>query len=195
MGFRFRKSIKLFPGVRLNISKTGLSTSIGGRGATINLGKNGARGTVGIPGSGLSYSERLWGGRARRQQVQSAMTAGDPLATQNGPVPNTSKAGCGCLVIVGILFGLILLGSSADQPTPPAEPVQAPVDYFDGSAIDSRIVSATSANCRLGPSTSTAVVASLKRGDKAREIDQKNGWTKVFNGNDACWISSDLLEQ
>jgi hypothetical protein len=59
MGFRFRKSIKLFPGVRINLSKTGASTSIGSPGATVNLSRRGVRGTVGIPGTGLSYSERL----------------------------------------------------------------------------------------------------------------------------------------
>ena len=59
MGFRFRKSIKLFPGVRLNLSKSGISTSIGVPGATINIGKRGTRGTVGIPGTGISYTENV----------------------------------------------------------------------------------------------------------------------------------------
>lgn len=59
MGLRFRKSIKLFPGVRINLSKSGISTSIGKPGATVNLSERGVRGTVGIPGTGLSYSERL----------------------------------------------------------------------------------------------------------------------------------------
>lgn len=57
MGFRFRKSIKLAPGVRINLTKKGVSSiSVGKRGATVNVGKKGTRGTVGIPGSGLSYS-------------------------------------------------------------------------------------------------------------------------------------------
>jgi hypothetical protein len=60
MGFRFRKTIKLFPGVKLNFSKSGLSTSIGGPGATINISKRGTRGTVGIPGAGISSSENLF---------------------------------------------------------------------------------------------------------------------------------------
>ncbi len=57
MGFRFRKSIKLFPGVRVNFSKSGVSTSIGKPGATINISERGTRTTVGIPGTGISYSE------------------------------------------------------------------------------------------------------------------------------------------
>ena len=59
MGFRFRRSIKLFSGVKINLSKSGASTSIGAPGATVNLSRRGVRGTVGIPGTGLSYSERL----------------------------------------------------------------------------------------------------------------------------------------
>jgi len=59
MGFRFRKSIKVLPGIRLNLSKSGVSTSFGKPGASVNIGERGARGTVGIPGTGISYSEKL----------------------------------------------------------------------------------------------------------------------------------------
>ena len=37
MGFRFRKSFKIMPGVRINVSKTGFSTSVGGKGASYNI--------------------------------------------------------------------------------------------------------------------------------------------------------------
>ena len=57
MGFRFRKIVGLLPGVRLNVSKRGISSlSIGGKGLTYNIGKKGTRTTGGLPGSGLSYS-------------------------------------------------------------------------------------------------------------------------------------------
>ncbi|KAB8331127.1 DUF4236 domain-containing protein [Scytonema tolypothrichoides VB-61278] len=41
MGFRFRKSVKIAPGLKLNLSKSGGSLSIGGRGATVNLSSRG----------------------------------------------------------------------------------------------------------------------------------------------------------
>lgn len=63
MAFRFQKRIKIAPGLRLNISKTGVSTSIGTNGATVNLGKDGAQSTVGIPGTGLSYRSKLTSGK------------------------------------------------------------------------------------------------------------------------------------
>ena len=53
--FRFRKSFSILPGVKINLSKTGVSTSIGGHGATVNIGKNGPNATLGVPGTGLSY--------------------------------------------------------------------------------------------------------------------------------------------
>ncbi|GGD56214.1 DUF4236 domain-containing protein [Croceicoccus mobilis] len=59
MGFRFQKRISILPGVRLNLSKSGASWSVGPRGASVNIGKRGIFGNVGIPGTGLSYRERL----------------------------------------------------------------------------------------------------------------------------------------
>jgi hypothetical protein len=59
MGFlRFRSSFKLFPGVRLNLSKSGVSTSIGRRGTWFTIGPRGTRTTIGIPGTGVSYTEQ-----------------------------------------------------------------------------------------------------------------------------------------
>lgn len=58
MAFRFQKRIKIAPGVRLNVSKSGVSTSLGGRGGTVNLSSKGVRTTVGIPGTGLSWSRQ-----------------------------------------------------------------------------------------------------------------------------------------
>ena len=56
MGFRFRKQFTIFPGVKINLSKSGVSTSLGGHGATVNVGSSGKRTmTLGIPGTGLSY--------------------------------------------------------------------------------------------------------------------------------------------
>jgi hypothetical protein len=53
--FRFRKSISVLPGVKVNLSKTGVSTSVGGKGATLNIGHGKKNVTLGIPGTGLSY--------------------------------------------------------------------------------------------------------------------------------------------
>ena len=57
MGWRFQRRVKVIPGVTLNLSKSGVSTSLGVRGAHINFGKGRRRTTVGIPGTGISYTD------------------------------------------------------------------------------------------------------------------------------------------
>jgi hypothetical protein len=57
--FRFRKVVSLGKFFKINISKTGVSASVGRPGATINIKKDRVDGTVGLPGSGLSYKENL----------------------------------------------------------------------------------------------------------------------------------------
>jgi hypothetical protein len=60
-GLRFRKSVGVLPGVKVNLSKTGVSTSVGGHGATMNIGTRSRTMTFGIPGTGLSYRAPLNG--------------------------------------------------------------------------------------------------------------------------------------
>jgi hypothetical protein len=56
MSLRLRQTFTLFPGVRINVGKRGISMSIGVPGATANVSRQGVKATVGAPGTGLSYS-------------------------------------------------------------------------------------------------------------------------------------------
>jgi hypothetical protein len=56
MGLRFHRTVRLLPGLRLNLSKSGVSASVGTRGAWFTFGRNGTRTTVGLPGTGISYT-------------------------------------------------------------------------------------------------------------------------------------------
>lgn len=68
MGFRVRKSFKVMPGVRLTVSKRGVSASAGVRGARITKTASGRlTGTVGIPGSGISHTSTLGRGSTHRR--------------------------------------------------------------------------------------------------------------------------------
>jgi hypothetical protein len=70
MGFRFRRSIKILPGFKINLGKRGASLSVGVRGAHTTFGRSGTRTTVGIPGSGLSYSSTTRTAQATPAAVQ-----------------------------------------------------------------------------------------------------------------------------
>jgi tetratricopeptide (TPR) repeat protein len=60
MGFRVRRSVKIMPGVRMTFSPSGVSTSIGVRGARVTRGANGRISrTIGIPGTGMSQTSTI----------------------------------------------------------------------------------------------------------------------------------------
>ncbi|HET8700716.1 MAG TPA: DUF4236 domain-containing protein, partial [Nitrococcus sp.] len=76
------RTIKLAPGLHLNIGKRGVSLSAGVRGASITLGRNGAYVNAGLPGTGLSVRERIGGGgkkshfwKSRSAPPESAVAA------------------------------------------------------------------------------------------------------------------------
>ncbi|MFK7691658.1 DUF4236 domain-containing protein [Paenibacillus sp. HJGM_3] len=57
MGFGFRKSFKIAPGIRMSASKSGLGLSFGGKGLRYSVHSSGRRRTTAsIPGTGISYS-------------------------------------------------------------------------------------------------------------------------------------------
>jgi hypothetical protein len=58
MGLRFRRRLRIGRGLWLNVSKSGVSTSIGTKGLTFNIGRRGTQTTVGLPGSGLSFRSK-----------------------------------------------------------------------------------------------------------------------------------------
>ena len=70
MGFRFSRRIGILPGLKLNLSGSGVSLSAGVRGAHLNFGSRGAYASMGIPGTGLSYRQRIGGGRSNSAPTQ-----------------------------------------------------------------------------------------------------------------------------
>lgn len=71
MGFRFRKSFKIAPGIRLNFGKKSSSISFGGKGARHTISTTGRRTTtLGIPGSGLSYSYTSGGKKSKTNNAE-----------------------------------------------------------------------------------------------------------------------------
>lgn len=79
MAIRFRKSLKIAPGLRLNVSTKGVSASIGRKGAMVNVSKRGTRVTAGLPGTGLSASHLFKAGSSRPNQATPAPTFRDTL--------------------------------------------------------------------------------------------------------------------
>ena len=113
MGFSFRKRLKIMKGLYLNFSKNGVSTSVGGPGATLNFGKNGTRVTTSIPGTGIRYSKNLSGNK--KDTVSDFQDGTDPVLTIDnynftGKVPKDANKNFFYLSIIFIILGVIFQG-------------------------------------------------------------------------------------
>lgn len=205
MGFRFRKSVKVAPGVRLNLSKSGVSTSIGGKGATVNLSSKGTRTTVGVPGTGISHSSFT---PKSSSTSASGKGADDDLDSQGA-------LGCGCLLLLGLFLIIgMCSGSDGDELELEEEIAASEVQAFAGSevgtnageevdkpessppveAIDEEYyVTANSLNGRTEPSTASSVVKKMSYGAKIKATGRRDGWLRVTDGILTYWISSSYV--
>lgn len=59
MAWSYRRRIKIIPGVHLNFSKSGISTSIGVKGSSVTIGKKGSYINTSIPGLGIYNRQKL----------------------------------------------------------------------------------------------------------------------------------------
>lgn len=113
MGFSFRKRLKIMKGLYLNFSKNGISTSVGGPGATLNFGKNGTRVTTSIPGTGIRYSKKL--SENKKDTVSDFQDGTNPVLTIDnynftGKVPKEANKNFFYLSIIFIILGIIFQG-------------------------------------------------------------------------------------
>ena len=74
MGLRFRKSIKLAPGVKLNLGKKSAGLSIGNKygGVSFNS-KAGVRSRASVPGTGISYTSKIGGKKSSKKPEKSTV--------------------------------------------------------------------------------------------------------------------------
>ena len=109
MGMRFKKSKKIAPGIKLNVSNKSVGVSVGGKGVHHSVSSSGRKTTtVSAPGTGLSYVKTSGGGSRKRKSSKKA---------QSGTV------GCGTILLGFILFFL----------TPTEAPVETKVMYSKSS--------------------------------------------------------------
>lgn len=88
MGLRYRRSIKIAPGIRLNINKNSVGISAGVKGLRYTVNSKGqTTKTVGIPGTGLYYAETS---RGQKSAGAGRATAMDALP-QTAPARSSGK--------------------------------------------------------------------------------------------------------
>ena len=93
---RFRKRISICPGVKMNLSGSGVSFTVGGKGISANVGKNGLFLNTSIPGTGLYDRKKLvdFGDVAKKKKKTKGQVAVD--ASRKKPaVPNIAPGDTG----------------------------------------------------------------------------------------------------
>lgn len=193
MGMRFKKSKKIAPGVKLNVSNKSVGVSVGGKGVHHSVSSSGRKtATFSAPGTGLSYVKTSGGGSHKKKSSKKA---------QSGTV------GCGTILLGFILFFLIVgvfssgfssgrkkaaeaaassstvsAVSETSTPTPTEAPVETKVMY-----------STSSLNIRAAASADAEKLGTFSAGDSVTVISSENGWSKIdYNGTEA-YVASDYL--
>ena len=90
MAWNFRRRKKIAPGVYINMSKKGVSTTVGRRGATMTFGPNGTYLNTSIPGTGMYNRRKL-------------SSSSSNIQTTNVNLANPMKVQGGCALILVLL--------------------------------------------------------------------------------------------
>lgn len=113
MGLRFRKSIKVAPGVKLNLNKNSASVTVGTKGAHYTVNSNGKKTTsTSIPGTGLSYVSAKNGGKKKNSKTSikpKSKTDLDKKLEEKESKKNQPKKKVGCLGAILLVFTILCL--------------------------------------------------------------------------------------
>jgi hypothetical protein len=192
MGLRFRRSVRLFPGVRLNFSGSGISTSIGGRGAHVTIGHGHIRQTVGIPGTGISYTTISKDHGQTPQQRSGADGSG---ADGSSGIVRLAVI----LVCAGVLITVLSGPKHPSGPAPHDVPTATPAPpYPTRTALppsephESYSVAVDSLNQRDRPNG--AVIGALHRGELVDVFETSQGWARISKaGYPPRWVFERML--
>jgi len=174
VGMRYRKSIGLGKGVRLNVGKGSLGISAGVKGAHVSVNsKRGVTTSVGAPGTGVSYSKtRGWGGKGAESDAGMPCTetsgwGGNGAGSgDGGPKPPSNKLVRIAVwaIIISVLIiafcGIysFLSGGESDAPAHPAQ-----------STVSTSADTGTDGGTSAPGSTTTDVT--ITQGSQAAPID------------------------
>lgn len=223
MGWRYRRSYKILPGLRMNVGSRGITSfSLGGRGVTVNMSKRGTKTTYSLPGTGISYQTHT----KRQQTAKSLPPATAPVVqgprTQPQQRPFKTYAAVGAAAVIGYLVlrpvppsqqsvmatqrnaSVPANATSAAQSSLPSLIAPATAAETLGHGIASSrterpaaraAVTTTGANVRSTPSMSGAVVKVLGGGTQVQIVATEGSWDRVLDtsGETLGWVYGSIL--
>jgi hypothetical protein len=213
MGWRFHRVLNIIPGlVRLNISKGSVSTSLGPRGADVNIGSRGATTNAGVPGTGLSYRQKLGVAHGSGIGVGLFLAAlafagwkylGHPLPHVFSPAHSTAAQSTTAASISPVQDAD---DDSGNIPVVTKEPRAAHTHRASKSDAGADVVAAAkpaggtmyvhrnNSDLRAVPSTSSPAIKKLAKGEKVTMIALSDKWAEVNDNGTKGWMRSSILK-
>jgi hypothetical protein len=199
MGFRFRRSIRLAPGLRVNLSKSGPSLNVGRRNSTVNFGPRGTRLTVGLPGTGISYSTKLSRARPSYRNSETPTSAApiDCWPVRSGR-PRLALIGGG---LVAVLLVVALVHGERDAPpateaipaaaaatiAPAAEPS---TPAAPSTATPDTVVVERTEYLRDGPGRGARVRGVVRPTEEYRVFGRSGSWVQIAHDAPVGWVGA-----
>jgi Protein of unknown function (DUF4236) len=180
MGLRFHRVFSILPGVRINVSKSGLSTSVGPRGADVNIERHGVTTNAGIPGTGLSYRQKM-GSRGSKLAIIALIGALAFAAFKNADKiiaffhPSSSTS-----------------ATVASHRPASAAATQNIVDAAKPLA-GARYVHRGGSDLRELPKTSAKVLKKEPKGQKVQLVAISGPWAEVRDGQLTGWMRTSVI--
>jgi hypothetical protein len=178
MGLRFHRVFSVLPGVRINVSKSGVSTSVGPRGADVNIGRHGVTTNAGIPGTGLSYRQKM-GSRGSKLGIIAlvgalafaAFRSADKIIALFHPSASTTD-----------VAHRTASAAATQSIVSAAKPITG-VRYVHRGGSDLRAL----------PKTSAKVLKKEPKGQQVQLIAISGAWAEVRDGQLSGWMRASVL--
>jgi hypothetical protein len=199
--FQFRRRIKIAPGVHWNIGKKGSSVSFGGHGLSHTIGPQGSRTTIGIPGTGVSYTH---------VQPHSTPNPPPPTPTTSPPSPQAPKKSkpsrffyiLGVILLPFWLFGKISPsvpkpGDSPEVrralPVPPGAAAKVPLVRTRGDGDDELDVSGLPP-ATASPTSESSLAPSPLVDERERKLEELRKRAEASFAAQSPTIDPDLIQ-
>ncbi|HEY5336972.1 MAG TPA: DUF4236 domain-containing protein, partial [Rhizomicrobium sp.] len=193
----------VFQGIRsrLNISKSGVSTSLGPRGADLNIGSHGMTTNAGLPGTGLSYRQkvghhvsgigvglfiaalvfagwRYFGGEIPNAAPQIPQSMSDQ--DDSGGIPTVTRAP----------------RTSSHASHPHVEDANAGADVIAAAepASGTMFVHRNNSDLRGRPSTSSPALKKLAKGEQVSLLALSDKWAEIQDGTVKGWVRASVIK-
>lgn len=188
MGLRYRKRVRVSQNTHLNVGTRKASVSVGKPGLTVNLSRRGARATIGIPGTGLSYVTKQVGGSRKKGSLLEELIFVVVIVIVIGTIKLLFR---GLFAVIGAIAGRSDRALDAPQqsiqgeiPVPEAQPAAQPATNQAASALVSREVEVNAETFQLPAppvvhvSTSTGLPDAYNRPSPSASPELPEHWLR-----------------